>query len=325
MRYLDRSYRVGMMCGVVAAAWGVGCQPFEDPVEPVCTQIDVIPEATVLPADGASQTWVDLAVCLCPETPEAQPCTEDTLMAGRYLYLSADRGTLRDEWLYLRTGRGETVLTSSAIQEMASVTAWTDDGWTGAGNVQFYGPLALGEDAISLGVGESRPVEVIGAVLPLEEPVVTGDVALGATFDEDTSLLVVAADEDVAWETTVSVTLVDALGQLATLSVTVLPGPVAPEGFTMTAETSSLTASGVDFTKVTVHADNVVDGTTAYLNTTLGSLAANSLTLAGGEAETLFFAGVYDGTALLYATIGEFVSEPLLIDIAALEDPAGDE
>ncbi len=93
----------------------------------------------------------------------------------------------------------------------------------------------------------------------------------------------------------------------------------------MAAESSSLTASGVDFTKVTAHADNVVDGTTAYLYTTLGSLAAGSLTLAGGEAETLFFAGAYEGTALLYATIGEFVSEPLLIDIAALEDPAADE
>ena len=131
MRYLETTFRVVRTCAVVALVPWSGCQPFEDPVEAVCTQIDVLPEAEVLPADGAGQTWIDLAVCHCPDAADPQPCPDDALMQGRYLHLATDRGSLQDETIFLRTGRAETRLTSSDQQEAATVTAWTADGWTG--------------------------------------------------------------------------------------------------------------------------------------------------------------------------------------------------
>ncbi len=325
MRYLETTLSVGMTCAVVAVVLGSGCQPFEDPVEAVCTQIDVVPESAVLPATGAGQTWIDLAVCHCPDSAEAQPCPDEALMQGRYLHLATDRGTLQDDTMFLRTGRAETLLTSSDVQEVATVTAWTGDGWSGSAAVQFYGPLGLGDEAVSFEVGESRQVEVTGAVFPLADPVVTGDAPLTATFDGGTSLLLLSAHGDVAEETLGSVTVEDALGQLASVAVTLLPGPLGSSDIDLNAENEELEATGLDYTWITVAAADLVDGTTVTLSATMGTLHSSSLVLQDGTAQTLFFAGTTPGTALLLAFVGDTVSDPEYIDIIAAEDPAEDE
>ena len=163
-------------------------------------------------------------------------------------------------------------------------------------------------------------MEVTGAVLPLADPVVTGDAPLAATFDDETSLLSISAQGDVPSETLGSVTVADALGQLATLSVTLLPGPVAPSEVLLTAEDTELTATDLAYTWIEVEAAELVDGTTVSLiDNGVGELQVESLTLEAGAARTLFFAGTTPGTAVLLAIAGETVSDPLFIEIVAAE------
>ena len=199
---------------------GVGC-PTADPPEALCTQIDVLPQDPALPADGVSYTYIDVAVCACPADGDTSPCAEDDLMKGRTVYMAADRGSLTPgDSLHLVTGQAQLQLASSDRQETGVVTVWTSDGFTGAGSVQFIGPLVIETETLALEAGGDGVVEVVGSIPPVIAEVPEG-APLTAEFDATGSLLTVVASPDIYVDEEISVTVVDAMEQTGSLTVSV--------------------------------------------------------------------------------------------------------
>jgi len=198
----------------------IGC-PSSDPPEAICTQIDVVPQQPVLPADATTYTYIDIAVCACSADGDGEPCAEDDLMKGRVVYLAVDRGTLTPgDSLYLQTGRAQLQLASSDRQETGSVSVWTSDGFTGSAAVQYIAPMAMETDSLALDAGAADQVKISDAIGSVEA-LVSDEATLNAEYDSDQKSLVVNALADVAVDTDASVTVEDSMGQTATLTVTV--------------------------------------------------------------------------------------------------------
>jgi hypothetical protein len=294
-----------------------GCIPGYDPeaLEAVCLRVEVTPEADSLPAVPGASTEVGLAVCGC-EAPA--PCPDDALIPGRILAVSAELGVLDAESAYLLDGRGQVTFWADGSTGLGSVAARTVEGFSGAATVALEAPLTLGFDRVDLYPGEPVFVPVSGAVPPLEAPEVSSGARIEAAWDEPTGLLVLSTGDLLPRVTTGVVSVRDAAGQEATLTVFVQPGTPRPESVGLEAARASLPADGSSTTLITVSAD-VPDGTPASLFTTVGGFAQSEVALFGGSATALYVAGYDVGTATLLATVGHTTSAPLELELTPPE------
>ncbi len=316
------SVHAGALPGFLTALL-LACDGGAISVTVTCAQVDVTPASTALPDDGSSCTSIEMAVCKCPENGGGL-CDETDLQRGRAVSIRSTRGHLDTDSLFLVDGRGETRLCASSDEQTsgdAVITVSTTDGWSGQGVVEMIGPMGVAPESVELNPGSIRTVVVTGAYLPLDTPIESGDLSVNPSFDQQTSLLTLFTNELVSQPTQVVVGLRDALGQQAQLEVLVSSSEALPTELEISSADETLPVGGAGYTVIDIAAAGVPDGTEVTPATDgLGSYSVETVAIRDGGGQCLFFAGDTPGTAVLYATLGGYTSNPIVIELIETGD-----
>jgi len=225
--------RILPCAALLSAVALAGCTVlFEEPYSPPCTQVDVIPESSPVPA--STEVAVTVQVCDCPTEPST--CPAELLTPGRevQVVITSATTTLDETFLVeapLVLPSGATTFTFiPGNQASYHVKATTEDGWTGAASFEAVGPMVVG-DGPSGGYDATHTAEacrmsflpVNGAVPPVEVLGIVGAAEPNAAYEESVDVLIFEP-EPVTREEYVLMGISDSIGQEAIILVTVTTG-----------------------------------------------------------------------------------------------------
>ena len=121
----------------------LACSPYVS--DPQCVQVDVIPQANELVADGQGTLLVDIAVCSCGSQAL---CESDLLLPGTSVDIHASLGQISPESINLPTGKGTAVLGNDQRElGVTTVTVAASD-WIGTAQVDFTEQIITPSDIV---------------------------------------------------------------------------------------------------------------------------------------------------------------------------------